>query len=157
MWSKEECCALAWFNGLLCPLYILCLREFSKSLICRAYTWYGNLKPWSTRSWEHLRSVLNAKFFYANAKFSILKLSWICQHLGEDLNTYMKRLLTKTWIVAILWKKDCSLMFSSMVCWKNIVSSWKTCNSAPFPNWWKWLIVQRVDAQSLVTQSKRHA
>lgn len=50
----------------------LCLREFSKSLTDRAYTWYVNLKPGSVRNWEHLMSMFNAKSFYAKARFPSL-------------------------------------------------------------------------------------
>lgn len=41
----------------------LCLKEFSKSLIDRVYTWYLNLKQGSIQSWEHLVMVFNAKFY----------------------------------------------------------------------------------------------
>lgn len=49
----------------------LSMREFFKFLTNRAYTWYVNLKPGSLHHWEHLVSLFNTKFLYAEAKFSI--------------------------------------------------------------------------------------
>lgn len=43
----------------------VCLKEFSKSLTDRAYTWYVNLKLGSVRDFEHLVSLFNSKFFCA--------------------------------------------------------------------------------------------
>lgn len=39
------------------------LREFSKSLIDRTYTWYTSLPPSSIRSWEELVSKFCKKYF----------------------------------------------------------------------------------------------
>lgn len=53
----------------------LYMREFSKSLTDRAYTWYVNLRASSVHDWEHLVSLYNVKFFYVEAKFSLSELS----------------------------------------------------------------------------------
>lgn len=34
--------------------------------------------------------MLNAKFFYTKAKFSLVELGWTRQYLGEDLGAYVK-------------------------------------------------------------------
>lgn len=40
----------------------LCMRQLSKSLIDRVYTWYVNLKPGSVHLWEHLVLLFNTKY-----------------------------------------------------------------------------------------------
>ena len=32
----------------------LCLREFAKSLVDRAYTWYTTLRPGSIKTWDEM-------------------------------------------------------------------------------------------------------
>lgn len=49
----------------------LCLKEISKFLTDRAYTWYASLKPGKIRDWTHFLSLFNAKFFYAEARFTL--------------------------------------------------------------------------------------
>lgn len=44
---------------------ILCLRELSKSLNVRGYTWYVNLKLGLMRDFKNSMSMFNTKFFYA--------------------------------------------------------------------------------------------
>lgn len=46
----------------------LCLKEFSKSLVGRAYTWYINLKSGSIHCWVHLISSFDSKFFCVEVK-----------------------------------------------------------------------------------------
>lgn len=69
----------------------LCFREFSMSLIDRAYTWYVNFKPRSMRDFKQLVPFFNAKFFCAEVKFSSTELGHRCQLSGEDLDAYIKR------------------------------------------------------------------
>lgn len=69
----------------------LCLREFSKSLTDSAYNWYLNLKPGSIQDWDHIVMLFNAKFFCAEARFTLAELGRTRQHLGEDLDVYVKR------------------------------------------------------------------
>lgn len=61
----------------------MCLKEFSKSLIDKAYTWYVNLKPGSVGDWEHLVSMFNTKFFMLR-KFSLTELGPMSQRLREN-------------------------------------------------------------------------
>lgn len=55
----------------------LCLRELSKSLTDRAYTWYVNQKLGLLRDSEYLVSLFNFKFFSNEAKFSHAELGSI--------------------------------------------------------------------------------
>lgn len=68
----------------------LCLREFSKSLIDRAYIWYLNLKLGSIQDWDHLVNMFNSKFFCGEAKFTLAELGRTRQYSGEDLDVYVK-------------------------------------------------------------------
>jgi hypothetical protein len=43
----------------------LCLREFSKSLDDRAYTWYTTLPPGSVKAWEDMVELFYGKYFQA--------------------------------------------------------------------------------------------
>lgn len=52
----------------------LCLREFSKSLTKRGYTWYVNLKAGSVYDSAHLVSLFSTKSFCAEAKFTLAEL-----------------------------------------------------------------------------------
>lgn len=69
----------------------LCLREFSKSLTDRAYVWYLYLRPGSIQDWDHLVTLLNAKFLCGEAKFTLAELGRTRQYSGEDLDTYVRR------------------------------------------------------------------
>lgn len=64
----------------------LYLKEFSKSLTDRTYTWYINLKLGAVQDWGHLMSYFNSKFFYAEARLTLAELSCSRQYSGEDLN-----------------------------------------------------------------------
>ena len=50
------------------------LREFAKSLIDRAYTWYTTLRPGSIKTWDEMRDKVT---------FQILQM--VKQRPGEDL------------------------------------------------------------------------
>ena len=52
----------------------LCLREFSKSLIDRAYTWYTTLKPDFVRTWDDMVEVFCTKYFHVEDKITLLTL-----------------------------------------------------------------------------------
>lgn len=69
----------------------LCLREFSKSLIDRAYTWYLNLKPGTIQDWDHMVAAFNTKFFFAEAKYTLAELGRTTQYASEDLDLNVKR------------------------------------------------------------------
>lgn len=48
-----------------------CLKEFSKSLSSRVYTWHTSLKLSIERGWTHLVYLFNDKFFYVDARFTL--------------------------------------------------------------------------------------
>lgn len=69
----------------------LYLREFSKSLTDRAYTWYLNLKLGTIQDWDHMVATFNTKFFFAEAKYTLAEWGRTRQYAGEDLDLYVKR------------------------------------------------------------------
>lgn len=46
--------------------------------------------------YEHLVSMCNSKFFYAEANYSLAELDYIRKRLGEDLDIYVKMFHEKT-------------------------------------------------------------
>lgn len=52
----------------------MCMREFSKPSMYRAYIWYFNLIPGPTHDLKHLFLIFNTNFFCAEAKFTIIEL-----------------------------------------------------------------------------------
>ncbi|XP_028072144.1 uncharacterized protein LOC114274423 [Camellia sinensis] len=75
--------------------HVLRLREFSKSLTDRAYSWYVNLTPNSVRSWEEMVNKFHAKFFQAAEKVTALTVCKEKQREGEDVLEYVKRFQDK--------------------------------------------------------------
>lgn len=69
----------------------LYLKEFSKSLTDRTYTWYVNLKPGTVHDGEHLISLFNTNFFFAEAKFTLAELGSTPQHSDEDHDIHVRR------------------------------------------------------------------
>lgn len=67
------------------------LRDFSKSLRNRAYTWYLSLEPGMIQDWEHMVATFKTKFFFAEAKYTLAELGRTRQYVGEDLDLYVKR------------------------------------------------------------------
>ena len=52
----------------------LCLREFSKSLTDRAYTWYSTLQPSSIATWDDMVESFCLKYFHGEEKVTIFTL-----------------------------------------------------------------------------------
>jgi hypothetical protein len=52
----------------------LCLREFSKSLVDRAYTWYTVLPARSIRTWEDMVESFCSKYFHVEEKITLVNL-----------------------------------------------------------------------------------
>lgn len=71
--------------------YNLRLREFSKSLIDRAYTWYITLAPDSVCSWEDLANRFCKKYFQHEEKVTTTELNNTCQKHGEDPVDFVSR------------------------------------------------------------------
>ena len=69
----------------------LCLREFSKSLCDRAYTWYIGLKPGSIPTWDDMVDVFCTKYFHGEETVMLATLQATKQRNGEDLMEYIKR------------------------------------------------------------------
>ena len=69
----------------------LCLREFSKSLCDRAYTWYIGLKPGSIPTWDDMVDVFCTKYFHGEKTVTLATLQATKQRSGEDLMEYIKR------------------------------------------------------------------
>uniref|UniRef100_A0A2N9EZ34 RNA-directed DNA polymerase n=1 Tax=Fagus sylvatica TaxID=28930 RepID=A0A2N9EZ34_FAGSY len=69
----------------------LCLREFSKSLVDRAYTWYTMLPAGSIRTWEDMVESFCSKYFHVEEKITLVNLHSIKQQIGEDLVKYIHR------------------------------------------------------------------
>uniref|UniRef100_A0A2N9HZY5 Uncharacterized protein n=1 Tax=Fagus sylvatica TaxID=28930 RepID=A0A2N9HZY5_FAGSY len=69
----------------------LCLREFSKSLDDRAYTWYTTLPPGSVKVWEDMVELFCGKYFQAEEKITLVNLHTTKQASGEDLLHYIHR------------------------------------------------------------------
>ena len=69
----------------------LCLREFSKSLCDRAYTWYIGLKLGSIRTWDDMVDVFCTKYFHGEKSITLATLQVTKQRNGEDLMEYIKR------------------------------------------------------------------
>ena len=69
----------------------LCLREFSKSLVDRAYTWYTVLPSGSIRTWEDMVESFCSKYFHVEKKITLVNLHGTKQQVGEDLVKYIHR------------------------------------------------------------------
>uniref|UniRef100_A0A2N9EHJ1 Integrase catalytic domain-containing protein n=1 Tax=Fagus sylvatica TaxID=28930 RepID=A0A2N9EHJ1_FAGSY len=67
----------------------LCLREFSKSLVDRAYTWYTVLPAGSIRTWEDMVESFCSKYFHVEEKITLVNLHNTKQQTGEDLVKYI--------------------------------------------------------------------
>ena len=67
----------------------LCLVEFSKSLVDRAYTWYTVLPARSIRTWEDMVENFCSKYFHVEEKITIVNLHNTKQQTGEDLVKYI--------------------------------------------------------------------
>ena len=62
----------------------LCLREFSKSLCNRAYTWYIGLKPGSIPTWDDMVDVFCTKYFHGEETVTLATLQATKQRNGEE-------------------------------------------------------------------------
>ncbi|OMO94091.1 reverse transcriptase [Corchorus capsularis] len=67
------------------------LKEFSKSLTGKAYTWYVNLIPGSVESWSHMCTLFGEKFFSTQERVTLIDLGREHQGRGEDLMDYIQR------------------------------------------------------------------
>lgn len=68
-----------------------CLREFSKSLDDRAYTWYTTFPLVSVKSWEDMVELFCGKYFQVGEKITFVNLNSTKQVSREDLLRYIHR------------------------------------------------------------------
>ena len=62
----------------------LCVREFVKSLVDRAYTRYTTLRPESIKTWDEMMERLHAKYYPGEDKITFQNLQMVRQRPGED-------------------------------------------------------------------------
>ncbi|KAJ1396463.1 Retrotransposon gag domain [Sesbania bispinosa] len=67
------------------------LKEFSKSLSGRAFTWYVKLRPHSIKTWEELAAEFCGKFLEEEGALHIMDLGRVKQKAGEGLLAFIKR------------------------------------------------------------------
>ena len=67
------------------------LREFSKSLEGRAFTWYTSLLLGSILSWNDMATQFMKKFFALDEKLTLLNLQQERQRISEGLLDYIHR------------------------------------------------------------------
>ena len=61
----------------------LCLREFSKSLTDRPYTWYTRLPPGYIRTWDEMVDSFCTKFFQEEERITFVSL---CNNTKQNVN-----------------------------------------------------------------------
>ena len=69
----------------------LCLREFAKSLIDRAYTWYTTLRPGSIKTYDEMMERFCAKYYLGKDKVTLQSFQMVKQKSGEDPVQFIKR------------------------------------------------------------------
>ena len=69
----------------------MCLREFAKSLVDRAYTWYTTLRLGSIKTWEEMMEGFCAKYYLGEDKVTFQSLQMVRQRPGEDPVQFIKR------------------------------------------------------------------
>uniref|UniRef100_A0A2N9IHX9 RNase H type-1 domain-containing protein n=1 Tax=Fagus sylvatica TaxID=28930 RepID=A0A2N9IHX9_FAGSY len=67
----------------------LCLREFSKSLDDKAYTWYTTLPPRTVKTWKDMVELFCGKYFQVEEKITLVNLHSTKQASGEYLLHYI--------------------------------------------------------------------
>ena len=67
------------------------LKEFSKSLTEKAYTWYVNLPPGSVDSWGSMCKMFLEKFFSTQERVTLTDMGRTRQKPKEDLMDYIER------------------------------------------------------------------
>ena len=52
----------------------VCLREFAKSLVDKAYTWYTTLRPKSIKTWDEMKERFYVKYYPSKDKVTFQSL-----------------------------------------------------------------------------------
>ncbi|KAI5351846.1 hypothetical protein L3X38_004737 [Prunus dulcis] len=97
---------------------IICLREFSKSLTDRAYTWYTTLAQGFIYSWEDLSSRLCKKYFQHEERVTTTQLNNTRQKHGEDPVDFVRGSGIWLWTAMIRMMKKCLLKFILATLWQ---------------------------------------
>ena len=69
----------------------MCLREFSKSLVDRAYKWYTTLRLRSIKTCDEMMEKFCAKYYSGEDKVTFQSLQMVRQRPGEDPVQFIKR------------------------------------------------------------------
>ena len=69
----------------------LCLREFAKSLMDRAYTRYTTLRPGPIKIWDEIMERFYAKYYPGEDKVTFQSLQMVRQRPGEDPVQFIKK------------------------------------------------------------------
>ena len=69
----------------------LYLREFAKSLVDKAYTWYTTLRPRSIKTWDEMTERFCEKYYFSEDKVTFQSLQTVRQRPGKDLVLFIKR------------------------------------------------------------------
>ena len=69
----------------------LCLREFAKSLMDKAYTWYTTLRPGSIKTLDEMMERFCAKYYPGEDKVTFQNLQLVKQRPREDPVQFIKR------------------------------------------------------------------
>ena len=86
----------------------LCLREFAKSLVDIAYTWYATLRPGSIKTWDEMMEKFCAKYYPGKDKVTSRAFKWWSKGLWRILSVSSKDLRTFPWIVMEITRKKSS-------------------------------------------------
>ena len=68
----------------------LCLREFAKSKVDRAYTWYTTLRPGSIKTWNEMMERFCAKYYPGEDDVTFQSLQMVKQRPREDPVQFIK-------------------------------------------------------------------
>ena len=69
----------------------LCLREFAKSLVDRAYTCYTTLRPGSIKAWDEMMERFCVKYYPGEDKVTFQGFQMVRQRPREDPIQFIKR------------------------------------------------------------------
>ena len=70
----------------------LYLREFAKSLVDRAYTWYTTLRPRSIKTWDEMMERFCEKYYFGEDKVTFQSLQMVRQRPREDPVLFIKKM-----------------------------------------------------------------
>ena len=120
----------------------LCLREFSKSLTDRAYTWYSTLQPNSIPTWEDMVEGFCTKYFHGEEMVTIIPFTIRNKSLQKGSLILLDDSEIPPSIVMDSTKSKNQQKFASTTCSRNTEHTWRTLTFTNLPNYSKKLIRQ---------------